>query len=364
MKTIRFSKIRFLMLSLSLAIIAGGAIGTFLQGGFNLGIDFQAGLSIRVAVDPTKADVDIESVRAALSGVLGAQVQTVGNEEAQQFVVRVSDPGDIASFSTVASRDILDSLGDEFGEDAIEELENSFVGPRFSEDLTQNTIVLTALALTVILMYIWFRFRLGYATAAITALVHDVAFMLVFIGTFQIEVSTATIAAVLTIIGYSLNDTIVIFDRIRENEMIMRESGFETITNASITQSLSRTVITSLTTLLAVTAIYIFATGSVQLFALNMIVGVLIGTFSSIFIASPVLLGWQRSVRRRKARKDAQRHGAPISARTAESAKAATPVAQTGITDADKQRAIEEISRRKSASSGRSSSRAKRKKKK
>ncbi|MEE8441344.1 MAG: protein translocase subunit SecF, partial [Spirochaetia bacterium] len=282
----------------------------------------------------------------------------------QQFIIRVSDPGDVARFSTVASRDILDSLRDGFGDDAIEELENTFVGPRFSEDLTQNTIILTSLALVVILIYIWFRFRLGYATAAITALVHDVAFMLVFIGTFQIEVSTATIAAVLTIIGYSLNDTIVIFDRIRENETIMRESGFEAIINGSITQSLSRTVITSFTTLLAVTAIYVFATGAVQLFALNMIVGVVVGTYSSIFVASPVLLGWQRASKRRKARKDAERHGAPVGAHTAGSAKDVASAGGTAITDADKQRAIEEISRRKSASAGRSSSRAKRKKKK
>jgi len=362
MKTIRFSKIRFLMLILSVVIIAGGAVATFMRGGFNLGIDFQAGLSIRVAVDPTRADSTIESVRAALSGVGGAQVKTIGDDADQQYVIRVSDPGDVPSFSTVVSREILDALGDEFGDDAVEELESTFVGPRFSQDLTQNTIILTTLALAVILMYIWFRFRLGYATAAITALVHDVAFMLAFIGTFQIEVSTATIAAVLTIIGYSLNDTIVIFDRIRENETVMRETGFETIINTSISQSLSRTLITSLTTLLAVGAIYVFATGSVQLFALNLIVGVIVGTYSSIFVASPVLLGWQGMVRKRKARKDAERHGAPLGARSADSAKDMSPAARQGLSDEDKQRAIEEIKRRKSASSGRSSSRAKRKK--
>jgi preprotein translocase subunit SecF len=115
--------------------------------------------------------------------------------------------------------------------------------------------------------------------------------MVLFIGTFQIEVSSATIAAVLTIMGYSLNDTIVIFDRIRENEKLLSESSFVQVINVSITQSLSRTIITSITTLLAVTAIYIFTTGQIQAFALNMIVGVLVGTYSSIFIASPTLLG-------------------------------------------------------------------------
>ena len=367
MKTVRFTKIRFLMIILSVVLIVGGLVATIFRGGFNLGIDFQAGLSIRVAVDPREADADIESVRAALAGVEGTQVQTVGDEELQQFIIRVSDPGNVASFSSVASGRILDALSDAFGDGTVEELENNFVGPRFSRDLTRNTVLLTTLALAVILIYIWFRFRLGYALSAIIALVHDVAFMLVFIGTFRIEVSTATIAAVLTIIGYSLNDTIVIFDRVRENENVMRESGFDTIINASITQSLSRTLITSLTTLLAVSAIYVFATGSVQLFALNLIIGVVVGTYSSIFIASPALLGWQRATRRRRAKRDAQRHGAPVSARTREEVKTASPATRPSstaeITDADKQRMIEEISRKKSASSGKSGSRAKRKKK-
>jgi len=350
MKTIQFSRLRFFMIVLSLVLIAGGAAVTIARGGFNLGIDFQAGLSIRVEIQSGQADATIESVRAALTSVEGAQVQTVGDDSAQQFVIRVSDPGDIPSFSTVTSAQILGALRFGFGEDAITELENTFVGPRFSQDLTQNTVVLTALALAVILVYIGIRFRLGYATASITALLHDVSFMIVFIGALKIEVSIATIAAVLTIIGYSLNDTIVIFDRIRENEKLMRESPFETIINASITQSLSRTLITSLTTLLAVTAIYVFATGSVQLFALNMIVGVVVGTYSSIFIASPVLLGWQRASRRRKTRRDAERHGAPVSGKATEVARDATPASRAAVSAAEKERAISEISRKRASS--------------
>lgn len=363
MKTVQFSKIRILMIIVSIVLIAAGAVTTLMRGGFNLGIDFQAGLSMRVAVDPAAADSSIESIRAAL-GDIGAQVQTIGDEAEQQYTVRVSDPGDVDQFSSTMSAQILESLSDTFGEGSIEELETTFVGPRFSQDLTQNTIILTVMALAVILVYIWVRFRLGYATAAITALVHDVAFMVVFIGAAQIEVSTATIAAVLTIIGYSLNDTIVIFDRVRENETVMRESGLETIINASITQSLSRTLITSVTTLIAVTAIYVFATGPVQLFALNMIVGVVIGTYSSIFIASPVFYGLQKSGRLRRAKRDRERHGAPVAAKTADAPKASTPAAQQAVTAAEKQKVIDEISRRRAASGGKSSSRAKRKKKK
>ncbi|MFW5686207.1 MAG: protein translocase subunit SecF, partial [Spirochaetota bacterium] len=190
-----------------------------------------------------------------------------------------------------------------------------------------------------------------------------VAFMLVFIGALQIEVSTATIAAILTIIGYSLNDTIVIFDRIRENERLMRESGFETIINASITQSLSRTLITSITTLLAVTAIYIFATGTVQLFALNLMIGVIVGTYSSIFIASPTLLGFRRATRKRRTKQEAERRGAPVTAKTLEGAKEAAPAADAQISQAEKERVLEELRRKRAGSAGKSSSRSRRKKK-
>jgi preprotein translocase subunit SecF len=360
MRTIHFTKIRFFMIVLSVLLIGGGVAATLLQGGFNLGVDFQAGLSLRVGID--NPDADIEGVRQAVSQIEGAQVQTVGGEEDSQFIVRVRDAGEIDEFSSVMSDRVLGALGAEFGSDTITELANNYVGPRFSEDLTRNTVLLTSLALVLILVYIWFRFRLGYALASIAALVHDVAFMVVFIGTFQIEVSTATIAAILTIIGYSLNDTIVIFDRIRENERLLRESGFETIINASITQSLSRTLITSLTTLLAVTAIYIFATGSVQLFALNLIVGVIIGTYSSVFIASPTLLGFRRATRKRRTKQEAERRGAPVSTKTLEGAKEAAPAEEAQISAAEKERVLEELRKKRASSSGRSSSRSKRKK--
>ncbi len=361
MKVIQFTRIRFAMIALSVILIGGGLAGTLIQGGFNLGIDFQAGLSLRVEIDNTNASTEV--VRDAVAGIEGTQVQSVGAEEDNQFVVRVRDAGAIESFSAVMSERILAALGSEFGTGSITELENNYVGPRFSEDLTRNTVLLISLALALILLYIWFRFRLGYAAASISALIHDIAFMVVFIGAFQIEVSTATIAAILTIIGYSLNDTIVIFDRIRENEHLMRESGFETIINTSISQSLSRTLITSLTTLLAVGAIYVFAAGTVQSFALNLMIGVLVGTYSSVFVAAPVLLGWRRVARKRKSKQDAERRGAPVSGRSLEAAKQAAPAAETQVSAADKERVLEELRQKRATSSGRGTPRSKRKKK-
>jgi preprotein translocase subunit SecF len=298
------------MAIVSVVVILGGAAGVFLQGGFNLGIDFEAGLRQRVQVLPSAAEADTATVRDALGEIGDVQVQEIGNPADQEFTIRVQDDGTIDDFSQVMSERIATLLEEEFGASAVEILSTDYVGPRFSQDLTRQTVFLTSLALALILIYIWFRFRLAYAVAAIVTLLHDVAIMLGFIGTFQIEVATATIAAVLTIIGYSLNDTIVIFDRIRENETLLRDSEFGIIVNTSITQSLSRTLITSLTTMLAVVAIFIFATGTIQDFALNLMVGIVVGTYSSIFVASPFLLSWQRRARQRARQKDVKQYGA------------------------------------------------------
>ncbi len=298
------------MIALSVVVIAAGITATVMNDGFNLGIDFEAGLRQRVEIAETAGDVDAVAVREALSGIEGVQVQTVGAPEERQFSIRVRDPGDVENFSEVMSERVEEDLEEAVGDGTVSVLETSFVGPRFSQELAGQTVWLTTMALLLILAYIWFRFQLGYAVSAIVTLLHDVAIMLGFIGALQMEVSTATIAAVLTIIGYSLNDTIVVFDRIRENEGLLRESPFETIVNTSITQSLSRTLITSVTTLLAVAAIFVFATGQIRDFALNLMVGIVVGTYSSIFIASPLLLAWRQGAVARRRKREREKYGA------------------------------------------------------
>lgn len=393
-RMIKFTKTRYPMFLFSILIIAGGIIGTVSNGGFNLGIDYQAGLNQRVQIAPVaftvtyngtgdvsldmsgsglvielrndegvtfsnysfleypilsdlqtamsevpglavelissgssksgdltsglslpleiteensyvnivgSDTVPIDKVRDALAGFGNPQIQVVGKESLSEFIVRVSDPdGDMKEG---IESDIIKFLEKGFGNNTVVIKQSDYVGPRFSSNLASQSITLTLVALLLILVYIWFRFKLGFAVSAITALSHDVLIMLGFIGTLGLEVSTTTIAAVLTIIGYSLNDTIVVFDRIRENQTLLRGDRFDNIVNISITQSLSRTIITSLTTLLAVTALYVFGTGSIKDFALNLIVGILIGTYSSIFIASPVLYSWTNVARKRKAKK-------------------------------------------------------------
>ena len=241
----------------------------------------------------------IEQIRQILGEFESLQVQVVGSPHAQEYMVRVQEDG--ASQAEIESK-ISGLIESEFGGNTFVLKQSDFVGPRFSEALARQSILLVFVALVLILAYVWFRFRLGYAVSSITALAHDILFMLAFIGAFQIEINTATLAAVLTIIGYSLNDTIVVFDRIRENSEIMKDRPFKLIVDTSITKSLSRTLITSLTTLLAVTALFVFGTGMIRDFALNLIVGVVVGTYSSIFIASPVLIGWVQRAKRKEAK--------------------------------------------------------------
>ena len=402
-RVINFTKIRFIMFAVSAVLIIAGLAGTVAMGGWNLGIDFQSGLSQRIQIAPVAMEVsyigdeevrfnilngevsidvftndgktesykyaladyedtadlmqdmieipsltvnlvaggapavkllslaflvdlseetaivnysntgsetyiEIDEIRDVLSAVGEPQIQVVGSADEQEFLVRLEDDGS-KNFSDTVSEKILNLLESEYGSGAVIVKQSDYVGPRFSSDLGRSVILLVGLALALILLYIWIRFELAFAVSAIIALAHDVALMLGFIGITQMEVVTATVAAVLTIVGYSLNDTIVVFDRIRENRQLMRDSDLKTIINTSITQSLSRTLITSVTTLLAVLAIYIFATGQIKDFALAMIVGVVIGTYSSIFIASPVLLGWINARRSRKLSKDNLKYG-------------------------------------------------------
>ena len=256
------------------------------------------------SVNSDKADyISISDIREILKSTGSPQIQTAGSPENQEFIIRLQDTEGDKEFSVKANKMIVDALGSKYGKNNIIVKQSDYVGPRFSQSIGYQSVSLTGFALALILIYIWFRFKLAYAVSAISALVHDVLIMIGIIGTFRIEVNTATIAALLTIIGYSLNDTIVIFDRIRENTDLLKEKDFFKVVNISITQSLSRTIITSLTTLLAVVAIFLFGTGVIKIFALNLMIGVIVGTYSSIFIASPILLAWTGFVRNKRIQK-------------------------------------------------------------
>jgi preprotein translocase subunit SecF len=308
-KPINFLGLRFLMITISLLLIAAGVAGYFIRGGLNLGIDFTAGLVQQIRINPAAVSVDIAEVRDALSEIDGVKLQVVGPPAEQQFTVKVIAPGEDPSFQNRMEDRISNLLGEAFGSENIEVQSSDFVGPRYSRELAGQTISIVLVAMLLILIYTAFRFKIRYAVAAVICLIHDTLVMLGVIAVFQLEVTTITIAAIMTIIGYSLNDTIVIFDRVRENQELMRDADLQVILNTSITQSMSRTLLTSLTTLLAVATIFVFGTGDIRNFALNLMVGVVVGTYSTIFIASPIVLGWTRLSDRRRKRRDMQLYG-------------------------------------------------------
>jgi preprotein translocase subunit SecF len=257
-----------------------------------------AGVAVNY-LDPAAPPLEIEDIREALSALGNIQIQTVGDPANREFNVRVLDSGEDPDFAVTISGQVVSLLEARYGRGQALMRSSEYVGPRFSGELAKSATYMILLTLILILIYIWFRFKLAYAVSAIIALAHDTVILLGFIGLTQMEVVSSTIAAVLTIIGYSLNDTIVVFDRIRENRIVMKDADFRTIIDSSITQSLSRTIITSLTTLLSALALYIFTQGAVKSFALALIVGIVVGTYSSIFVAAPILLSWSNFQRRR-----------------------------------------------------------------
>lgn len=288
-----FTKYKYFGIISTAAIIAGFIFTFSVKGGFNLGIDFKAGINQQVEITDS-AIIARADILELLGGIEGVQVQQIGVAGDNNFVIKVqaNEDDDFQSDISVAIKSALDAG---FGLSNVTVLSTEFVGGSFSSNLTQDVIFLTFFALLLILAYVWIRFHLNYAFSAIAAIFHDVLFLLAFIGVTGMEVSTGTIAAVLTIIGYSLNDTIVIFDRVRENDKA-RTGSFEEKVNVSLNESLSRTVITSLTTLIAVTSIFILADGQIKDFALSMIVGIIVGTYSSIFVASSVVVIWGNKV--------------------------------------------------------------------
>lgn len=346
MKFYNFTRYRILALVISgFSILVFWAYTILNNDGFNFGIDFKAGLNILIEISET---VNEQELREALAE-FNPQIQTAGDENGR-FIIRIADNSGIEDFQQVTMQSILDILRAEFASIAV--VSEEYIDTSFAANLATQTIWLTLIALGLILLYVWIRFKLNYAVSAVVAVFHDVLFLLGFIGAFQLEFSTATIAAILTIIGYSLNDTIVIFDRIRENARTAKHMDFKEIINQSISQSLSRTLITSFTTLLAVIAILIFATGTIQTFAISLVVGIVVGTYSSIFVASPILLSWHDR-KQRKAHITALRSEVRLPAKTISNSRVRLEV--------PRRQSAEEIA---AATLRRAKSRAKKKKKK
>lgn len=249
------------------------------------------------------SDITIDQVRSALSSIEGVRIQTVGAAADQVFQIRAAVPEGETQDSMTSK--VNDALSAAFGANNTVVLQSDFVGPKYSSSLVSGSLAAVAVALALVLVYIWVRFRFAYALSSILALCHDVILMFSFICLMRFEVSSTTVAAALTLIGYSLNNTIVVFDRVRENVKLYPDETRSQLINQAVTQSWTRTMYSTITTLVAILPLAFLSTGDVQLFAIEMIFGLVVGTFSSNFLA-PVFFVWlSNGEDKRKAKKAA-----------------------------------------------------------
>ena len=275
--SINFLKHRRIAFIFSLFLVAS-SIGLFVVKGLNLGIDFKGGILIEAR--NTTGPADISGLRADLGqlGLGDISLQEFGTPTDVLVRVQRQEGDEEAQIAAIAA--ISSTLGDSYDIRRTE-----FVGPTVGAELAEKGMLAVACALLAIMVYIWFRFEWQFSIAAILALAHDVLSTVGLFALTSFEFNLATVAAILTIAGYSINDTVVVFDRVRENLRRYKSYEIKDIINKSLNETLSRTVMTSFTTLLALLAITIFGGAVLRDFALAMIWGVLIGTYSSIFVA-------------------------------------------------------------------------------
>jgi preprotein translocase subunit SecF len=276
------------VLSLVLLLVS---VGTLVAQGLKFGIDFTGGTLIELGYP---AEVELEDVRRALSGnnFPGAVVQHFGTS--RDVLIRLAPQAETSS-ADLSTR-VYDVLRQASGAE-IDLRRVEFVGPQIGGELTEAGGLAMLYALAGILIYVAFRFEFRFAVGAVAALVHDVVIVLGVFSLFQVDFDLSVLAAILAVIGYSLNDTIVVFDRVRENFRKVRKGGTVEVMNGSLNQTLSRTLMTSATTLLVLIALYLVGGEVIRSFAFALIVGIVVGTYSSIYVASPVtlMLGISRS---------------------------------------------------------------------
>ncbi len=273
----------------SAIVIAIGIIGFIAQGGFNLGIDFLGGSLMEVEFE---RDVEVDEVRQVMEDI-GFEGAILQRTESDRFIIRT------ITRDTETKNEILEALDREIGVDG-PPLQDRNVLPGFGKLITRYALIAIGVSILGIMLYVWIRFEFRFGATAIVTLAHDV---LVTLGVYAIlhrEINTSTIAAILTIIGYSLNDTIVVFDRIRENTPQANKNGYANVVNNSVNKTLSRSINTSVTTLFPVIILLVIGSTALQDFALALTVGIISGTYSSIFFASPILVTWNNRFPRYK----------------------------------------------------------------
>jgi len=304
---IQFTRMRMAALALSATLIVGSFIALFSLG-LNFGVDFRGGVTIEVA---DSEPIDIGEVRTVVSGLgLGdVKVQSIqdfaGSDEAVVVFIEQQEAGESEGAPDSAAPEAEGDANELAQQEAATQVQEALktllgddidfrkievVGPTVSGELIQKGAIAVVLAIGMMLIYIWLRFEWQFSLGAIVALVHDVIITLGMFAVTRLEFNLAIIAAILTIVGYSMNDTVVVYDRVRENLRKFKRKELAEVLDLSINDTLSRTVMTSVTTLLALAALAVFGGEVLRGFTLAMIWGILIGTYSSIFVASPFLI--------------------------------------------------------------------------
>jgi preprotein translocase SecF subunit len=276
--------------TLSVALVVVSLVLMAIHGGPRLSIDFTGGSVVQVQFDSSPG---ISQVRTNLEskGYLGVQVTEFG--AADEYLITVPSPeGASGEQAADTAQALLEDLRTSFPANGVELRRVESVGPKIGGELRTAAINSIIAGLFLIIIYIWFRFVLRYGFAAIAALVHDITLTLGVFSLLDLEISLQIVAALLTIVGYSINDTIVVFDRIRENMKLRRRESYREVINRSINETLSRTILTSATTMTVSVMLWTMGGPVIRDFAFALSFGVFIGTYSSIFIASPLLVWW------------------------------------------------------------------------
>ncbi len=267
------------------------AVIIFFLRGLNLGLDFTGGTLLQVKFEKP---VTTANIRQALTTINQQDAVIQKSSNVDEFIIRAP-----MTFATDSAASVITQALQTIPGNSFETIRAEQVGPKIGKELRSSAVKAVLATLVVILVYISIRFKFEFALGAVIALIHDVLFTLGIFSIFKLEFSLSTIAAFLTIVGYSLNDTIVVFDRVRENMKTRRYNTMEELFNVSINETLNRTIITSLTTLFVV-LVLVFVHGEVKVFSIALIVGIIVGTYSSLYIASPVVLIWHKRLASQK----------------------------------------------------------------
>jgi preprotein translocase subunit SecF len=292
---IPFTRYRKIAVILSTIVNLAVLVMLFIKGP-NLGVDFAGGTVVQLKF---QQPVSIPDIRRALESVNlgGSEIQDFGREGDNEYLIRLEKTSvEIGALG----EQIKKALADQFGPDKFEIRRIEFVGPKIGEDLRRRGVMSVIVATIMMGVYIWLRFQFRFGIGAVIALIHDV---LVTVGALMLanyEFDLTIIAALLTIVGFSVNDTVVICDRIRENMRKIKRETLEAIVNTSINETLSRTILTTGTALMVLLALYILGGAVIRPFAFALIVGFISGVYSTIFIASPVILFWEKRSKSRR----------------------------------------------------------------